>query len=153
MTAAAWVLYAWLASDRGVTKLKFTTGDSGLRIARALYGLGLIPFGVAHFTYLENTIPVVPAWIPWHLFWAYFTGITFIVAGVAIVVGVCGRLAATLSVFQMGLFTVLIWIPIVVKGHSPSDFAEFVNSWALTASGWMVMNSYRGMRWFGVGWR
>src|SRR6266571_3095472 len=127
MAAAAWVLYTWFAGDWDRQHLGFATGDNGLRIARVLYGLGLIPFGVAHFTYLERTVSMVPGWLPWHLTWAIFTGCAFIVAGVA--------------------------VPIVAAGPSASDWSEFVISWALTAAAWVVADSYRGMPWLAVGKR
>jgi uncharacterized membrane protein len=151
MVAAAWVLYVWFAGDGNEKRFSFPRGNKGLRIARILYGLGMIPFGIAHFIYLKFTYPLVPDWLPWHVFWAYFTGCTFIAAGIAMISGVYARLAATLSGWQMGLFTVLVWIPILFAGRA-TDFqkGEFVASCMLTAAAWVVAESYRGIPWFAV---
>ena len=153
MTAAAWVLFVWFATDWDRQRFGFATGDKGLRIARVLYAVGLIPFGLAHFMYPKETIALVPGWLPWPTFWAYFTGATFIVASAAVLIGVFARLAVTASALQMGLFGLLVWLPRVATGTplSPFQWGEVVMTVALTAAAWVVADSYRGTPWFATG--
>ena len=77
-------------------------------------------------------------------------GATFIAASVAILAGVFARLAAALSALQMGLFGLLVWVPIIAAGPvSRFQQGEVATTLALTAAGWVVADSYRGMGWFG----
>jgi len=144
MLAAAWVLYVWFAADWDRRHLSFVSGKNGLRMAHVLYGCSLIFFGSAHFIDLKDTLSLIPDWLPGHGFWAYFTGGAFIAAGVAVLTGRCARLAALLSAFQIGLFLLLVWVPIVAAGSkAPFQWSETILNVALLAAAWMVADSYR----------
>jgi uncharacterized membrane protein len=143
LIAAAGCLYAGLASGGSGRRMNFLMGDTGLRMAHLLYGLALIAFGFSHFAYLNLTAPLVPAWLPVHIFWAYFTGSIYLITGLAIAIGVAARLAAAVSAFQIGLITLLVWGPGLLSGHVTTDaWEETVISWALTAGAFVVSTSY-----------
>jgi len=147
MVAAAWVLYIWFAHERDSAHPGFLADATGLRIARTLYGLSMIPFGLAHFMYLDATTVLIPDWLPGHVALAYVTGAAFIVAGLAVCVGVLASPAAALSALQMGLFTLIVWVPRMLTGNvTEFQRGEFVSSCALTAGAWVVAESYRERR-------
>jgi len=134
LIAAAWVLYAEL---RGTGKL--LSSDLGVRIAWLLYGLALIAFGLSHFFYLELTAPLVPAWLPGPVFWAYATGTIYTVCGLAIATNFAPRLGALGAAANITLITVLVWVPIVAAGGlTAMHWQETIVSCALTAASWVL---------------
>ncbi len=127
--SGSWVLFA--GEDERAT-----------RIAQIVFALALVPLGLAHFVYLQLTAPLVPAWLPWHTGWAYFTGTAQIAAGVAVLIGVYAKLAATLEAAMLSAFTVLVWIPqLVAAPASKGLWSEFTASWAVSAGAWVVAAS------------
>lgn len=75
------------------------------------YGVAIAAFGTEHFTVLHDIASIVPAWLPWHLFWACFVGACLIAAGFSLVTGVQTRLAASLLALMFFLFVVLMDAP------------------------------------------
>jgi uncharacterized membrane protein len=93
------------------------------RAALILYGLCPLVFGLCHFVYVDITASMVPGWMPAKQFWAYFTGVAHMAAGVAILTGVLARLAATWLAIMAGLFALLLHLPRVVA--APTNRMEW----------------------------
>jgi uncharacterized membrane protein len=75
------------------------------------YAAPLAAFGTEHFTFTAAIASMVPGFIPWHMFWAYFIGACFIVAALSMVTGILARLAASLVALNFLLFVVLMDVP------------------------------------------
>jgi len=148
LIAAALVLYASATPRSPVAILNSLSGSTGLRIAYFLYGMALIAFGLSHFAYLDLTAPLVPAWLPHPVFWAYLTGCIYVATGVLLIAGFAARLGATLAALQIALITVLVWGPVVLAGKlTGSNWQETVVSWTLTAAALVVASSFEGRPW------
>jgi uncharacterized membrane protein YphA (DoxX/SURF4 family) len=88
------------------------------------YAAPIAAFGTEHFTLTAAVASLVPAWMPWHLFWVYFVGACFIAAGLSLVTGIQARLSASLLALTFFLFVVLMDAP--AWSHNP------LNRFALT---------------------
>jgi uncharacterized membrane protein YphA (DoxX/SURF4 family) len=75
------------------------------------YAAPLAAFGTEHFTLTEAIASIVPAWMPWHQFWAYFVGFCFIAAAFSMVTRFQARLSASLLALTFFLFVVLMDLP------------------------------------------
>jgi uncharacterized membrane protein YphA (DoxX/SURF4 family)/uncharacterized membrane protein len=75
------------------------------------YGAPLAGFGTEHFTSAKDIASIVPSWIPYHLFWAYFVGACFIAAPLSLVTRIQARLAASLLALTFFLFVALMDAP------------------------------------------
>jgi uncharacterized membrane protein YphA (DoxX/SURF4 family) len=75
------------------------------------YAAPIAAFGTEHFTLTKAIASIVPAWIPWHLFWVYFVGTCFIAAALSLVTRIQARLSASLLALTFFLFVVLMDAP------------------------------------------
>ena len=142
IVAGAWVLFAVDHGQMESSRLKFATGESGMRMAQLLFGVALIPVGLSHFVYARETIGFVPALLPFRPGWAYLTGAGHVAAGLGVLVGVVPRLAAMLEAAMIGVFTALVWVPLVVKEPtSQLNWTGFLVSWTIAAAAWVVAGS------------
>jgi uncharacterized membrane protein len=107
VAAGAWTLF-WLGASESAFRTR------ALHAGTAFFGLMTPIFGVAHFLYIPFTASMIPAWIPWRVFWAWVTGSGHIAAGVSIVTGVFARIGSTLLAAMFTGFVLLVHVPRVV---------------------------------------
>ncbi len=104
---AIWFVATLLRHDwsraRGAEKL--------LLVGPLFFAAPLAAFGTEHFTRTDAIASIVPAWIPWHEFWAYFVGACFIAAALSLVTRIQARLAAALLALTFFCFVVLMDVP------------------------------------------
>jgi len=93
--------------------------DKVILFGPLFYAAPLAAFGTEHFTQTEAIASIVPAWIPWHEFWAYFVGACFIAAALSLVTRIQARLAASLLALNFFLFVVLMDVPAWIQ--NPRD--------------------------------
>jgi uncharacterized membrane protein YphA (DoxX/SURF4 family) len=85
--------------------------DKLILFGPVFYAAPIACFGTEHFTITKEIATMVPRWLPWHMFWAYFVGACFIAAGFSLATRIQWRLAASLLALTFFLFVVLMDAP------------------------------------------
>jgi uncharacterized membrane protein YphA (DoxX/SURF4 family) len=120
LAAAAFVLAGTYSINPANSSAWQSILEFAIKSARFVFAFTLLIFGWQHFEYAAYLATFVPAWLPAHLAWIYFTGAGLIAAGASIALKFLGRLAATL----LGLMF-LLW---VVTLHAPRVYASLRNA-------------------------
>lgn len=94
---------------RGVDKL--------ILLGPLFYVAPLAAFGTEHFTVTAAIASIVPPFVPWHEFWAYFVGACFIAAPLSVATRIQARLSASLLALTFFLFVMLMDVPALAQGQ------------------------------------
>ena len=83
-------------------------------IARAIFGLSSLNFGINHIGGVRFVVPLIQKWMPLTpAFWVILSGVAFILAGLAILSGIQDVLAARMLALMLLIFNVLVLVPAV----------------------------------------
>jgi uncharacterized membrane protein len=139
LLAGGWTLFARMAELPPEFGIGFLAGERGVRAARILFAIALIPIGLSHIIYVQPTHNLVPAWLPFRAGWAYVTGAGQMASGLGVLFGVLPRIAAWAEAIQISLFTLLIWVPAALAGpHVRLNWTALCISWTIAAAAWAV---------------
>jgi|SRR5271170_1864940 len=139
LLSGGWVLLALLSNLQESSILRFITGENGVRIARYLFAISIIPIGIAHIVYSKETADLVPAWLPYRLGWAYLTGYGQLACSLGVLFGVFPRVAAYSEAGMLSIFGLLVWLPKVIAGPTVRlSWTAFLITWAIASGAWVV---------------
>lgn len=136
VSTAGALVYASLAT-------RDSTWSRTVLIARWIFGLCSIDFGLAHLTDLEHNVVYVPTWMPLgREFWVIVTGLCFVLAGLAIASGILDVLAARLLALMLLIFSAVRLIPwIFAFPHKHDVWGGNAYQLAAVAAAWILADS------------
>jgi uncharacterized membrane protein len=76
-----------------------------------LFSITIISFSIDHFLYAKEAADYVPSWMPYHLFWIYFTGAALFGSGLAIILKIKPGVAAALLGAMIFTWFIILHIP------------------------------------------
>lgn len=100
------------------------------RASRYLLAVSLIVFGVDHFLALGFIATLIPAWIPWHVFWVAFFGFAFIAAGLSIGLDILQPWGAACIGLMFAIWVVTLHLPRVLGLYAISGAPRDPNEWS-----------------------
>jgi len=147
LLSGGWTLFARLSGVPQGSPLGFLSGERGVRMARILFAVSIVPIGLSHLVYVDATAGYVPHWLPFRKGWAYLTGAGQIASGFGVRFNVLPRIAAWAEAGQITLYTFLVWLPAVLAAPTTRlSWTAFFISWIFGAAAWAVAQNVPARR-------
>ncbi|MBV8728023.1 MAG: hypothetical protein JO233_09560 [Candidatus Eremiobacteraeota bacterium] len=103
--------------------------DWRMAVARYVIGISLIVYGVDHFLALAGISALVPSWMPFHVFWAVFFGLAFIVAGLSFATNLLRGWAAAGLALMFAIFDLTLHIPSALGAYGVPGAIRDPDQW------------------------
>jgi uncharacterized membrane protein len=103
---ALWAARTDLTQARGLDKV--------VGLSNLCFAAPLAVFGALHLSDVQIVMPIVPSYMPWRLFWAYFFGFALLAASLSIATKIQVRWSGLLFGIAMFLFVSMLTIPGVI---------------------------------------
>jgi uncharacterized membrane protein len=100
---ALWAAKDDLARERGLNKI--------VALSNLCFAIPLAVFGALHLSAARGLMQLVPAYMPWRLFWAYFVGCALLAASLSIATKIQVQWSGMLFGILMFLFVAMLMIP------------------------------------------
>lgn len=137
----AWAAKNDFAKARGLDKI--------VALTNLCFAIPLAVFGAEHLSMPRALMNLVPQYMPWRLFWAYFVGCALIAASLSIAAKIAVRWSGLLFGLMMFLFVAMIHFPgALATGNVLHIFRSQASPQERIP--WMIV--FREMSFGGAGW-
>ncbi|HEX3821644.1 MAG TPA: hypothetical protein VHW45_15025 [Candidatus Sulfotelmatobacter sp.] len=130
---ALWVTKRDVAQAHGLDKI--------VALSNLCFAIPLAAFGAEHISAAQGIKNAVPAYMPWHLFWAYFVGFALIAASLSIATKVGVRWSGLLFGIMMFLFVAMIHLPGALTDHQRTSWVVVFREPSFAAGAWLLSAS------------
>jgi uncharacterized membrane protein len=98
-----WAAKNDVARARGLDKI--------VALSNLCFAVPLAVFGALHLSAAQGLMNLVPAYMPWRLFWVYFVGVALIAAALSIATKIGVRWSGLLVGIMMFMFVGMLYLP------------------------------------------
>jgi uncharacterized membrane protein len=116
--------------------------DKVVALTNLCFAAPLAVFGALHLSDVGSVLPIVPSYMPWRLFWAYFFGFALLAASLSIATKIQVRWSGLLFGIAMFSFVAMLMIPGVIA--DPKDrfgWTLVFRESSFGGGGWMLAGS------------
>ena len=122
MTGGAWIVAASYYREKRSAETGFYR--SLVNTGAVFLALFLLVGGASHIKFNAFVQQLIPAYVPWHVFWSYFTAAALLAGGLGLLLKPTRGIAAFWSGVMVLLFFLLLHIPRTVSGRQ--DLREWM---------------------------
>src|SRR6202007_1211975 len=109
-----------------------------LALTNLCFAIPLAVFGAEHLSGGQFIMNLVPPYMPWRLFWAYFVGFALIAASVSIATRIRVRWSGLLFGIMMFLFVVMLHLPGAIATGGRVPWTIVVREMSFGGAGWVL---------------
>ncbi len=121
--------------------------DKVVALGNLFFALPLAVFAAEHFSAAQGISQMVPKFVPWHLFWAYFVGVALLAASLSIATKILVSWSGLLWGIMMFLFVAMMDLPgTLADPHNRISWALLLRELSFGAGGWVLAGAAMAKR-------
>ena len=136
---ALWAAKTDIAQAHGLDKI--------VALGNLCFAAPLAVFGALHLSAAQGLMTMVPAYMPWRLFWAYFVGLALIAAALSIATKIQVRWSGLLFGCMMFIFVAMMDLPGTLADlHNRINWVLLLRELSFGAGGWIFAGGALGAK-------